>query len=73
MTLDETLENDLLFMLLPERREEISALIREYHGKFFTGDIRKEEVAMFSFLVASALKPGRVEECAEFLKTAFDL
>lgn len=73
MTLDETLENDLLMMLRPERRNEIAALIREYHGKFFTGNIRKEEVAMFSFLVAAALKPGMAEECVSFLKDAFKL
>lgn len=73
MTLDETLQEDLLHMLIPERRGEIKALIREYHGKFFTGDVRKEEVAMFSFMVAAALKPGMAEECAGFLKDAFDL
>ncbi len=73
MTLDETLQNDLLLMLLPEHRDEIAALIKEYHGKFFTGDISKEEVAMFSFIVAAALKPGMAEECAEFLKDAFGL
>lgn len=73
MTLDETLQNDLMRMLRPERRNGIAALIQQYHGKFFTGDIRKEEVAMFSFLVAAALKPGMADECSEFLKDAFEL
>ncbi len=73
MTLDETLKDDLMEMLLPEKREKVSALIDNYHGRFFTGSIKKSEVALFSFLVASALKPGMAEKCANFIRDAFKL
>ncbi len=73
MTLDETLKDDLMEMLIPGQREKVAALIDNYHGRFFTGTIQKSEVALFSFLVASALKPGMAEKCACFIKDAFKL
>ena len=71
MTLDQTLREDLMDMVVDAERPALESLIDQYQGKFFTGSITKGEVALFSLMVSAALKPGCTKKCADFIAETF--